>query len=285
MLAQASKHKTYAPGKRFHRNGASCIRFCIFQHFTLIELLVVIAIIAILAGMLLPALGQVKEAGRKTQCTNQLKQIGTMYAAYENTYDGFPADFVCTLYDETTKAYKSHWQYDWYWHVLISVNIGWTPVLSGTIYYPNSILYGPEKTTKWPPQTIFLCPNGKAHTESYRYFHKSQSYFGNRATGVMGTLIMSNKIVRPSTKINVYENSGNNSLPAGYGVDSTAPEVTASNELMVRDYYKGRHGKGANQLFFDGHVDFAESSRNIKKEWGSRYEKAKADGIYSPYWK
>lgn len=66
-------------------------RFCGHRGFTLVELLVVIAIIGIMVGLLMPAVQAARESARRTQCANNLRQVGLALMQYEGVYRAFPA--------------------------------------------------------------------------------------------------------------------------------------------------------------------------------------------------
>jgi prepilin-type N-terminal cleavage/methylation domain-containing protein len=92
--------------------------------FTLIELLVVIAIIAVLIALLLPAVQSAREAARRAQCVNNLKQLGLAAHNYHSTYGTFPAN----LYLHPCYATNTYYWNNSSWIVFLLPNMEQAPL-------------------------------------------------------------------------------------------------------------------------------------------------------------
>ena len=143
--------------------------------FTLIELLVVIAIIAVLIALLLPAVQAAREAARRSQCVNNLKQIGLGLHNYHSSNNVFPMGGSANLWSSPPPTYFS-WN-GWSAHALMLNYIEQAPLYNAiNFYFSPSYIWGGmggpiNSTVEFTRVSIFLCPSdgfaGKPNINSY----------------------------------------------------------------------------------------------------------------------
>ncbi|MGI9456235.1 MAG: DUF1559 domain-containing protein [Aeoliella sp.] len=124
--------------------------------FTLVELLVVIAIIGVLVALLLPAVQAAREAARRTQCVNQLKQMGLAMLNYENTRGEFPTGGTEPWHDQGPDTLKFSKGYGWMVQILPYVEQGALQSISAG--------YGEgdkdrDQVVRSTPVSLYFCPS------------------------------------------------------------------------------------------------------------------------------
>ena len=142
--------------------------------FTLVELLVALAIVALLLGLLRPAVQKVREAAARTQCVNNLKQIGLAVHNYHDIRKKLPPGGHSTppaLAANPTLAFREA-EWNWLYHIL--------PLLEQDVLYKN-----PDVTVvRTTPVKVYYCPSRRA---AELYDNRAMTdYAGNAGTDWQG---------------------------------------------------------------------------------------------------
>jgi len=137
---------------------------CRRRGFTLIELLVVIAIIAVLIALLLPAVQSAREAARRAQCVNNLKQLGLASANFESTFGKFPPGFGPT---PTDSSFATGTGVPANTLAVVLPFLEQSAMYNAFNFYFTINLYGPNTPNQTAQEQIvnaFVCPSDASNT-------------------------------------------------------------------------------------------------------------------------
>jgi prepilin-type processing-associated H-X9-DG protein/prepilin-type N-terminal cleavage/methylation domain-containing protein len=124
--------------------------------FTLIELLVVISIIGVLIALLLPAVQAARESARRTQCVNNLKQLGVAMHTYESASRCFPPGYVSNFDTSGTDTGPG-----WGWAAMLLPQFEQKPLFDA-INFNLPIEDVSNSTSRLTRMSVFLCPSDSA---------------------------------------------------------------------------------------------------------------------------
>jgi prepilin-type N-terminal cleavage/methylation domain-containing protein/prepilin-type processing-associated H-X9-DG protein len=145
--------------------------------FTLIELLVVIAIIGVLIALLLPAVQSAREAARRAQCVNNLKQLGIAVHMYADSHSMFPPASQGPIYQFSTLARLTPYLEQGGLFAALNFDLGLRVTSNGPIHPQNT-------TATRTVVSTYLCPSDPNNRAILDPDQRPYNYMGNAGTGV-----------------------------------------------------------------------------------------------------